>query len=142
MAEDKGTTAGMPQGSLWSLRLLGVPIRLHFTFVLLLVFLIVTGLGGSQSMSYYAVYLIALFASVLLHELGHAWAGSRYGIRTIEVVMFPIGGVSRMERDPKPKEELWIALAGPLVNLALAAALFALLYYRHAIVGLRDLLQP
>jgi Zn-dependent protease len=130
------------QGSVWSLRLLGVPIRLHFTFVLLLVFLIVSGLGGNQSMAYYAVYLVALFASVLLHELGHAWAGSRYGIRTIEVVMFPIGGVSRMERDPKPREELWIALAGPLMNLVLAGALFALLYYRHAIVGLRDLLQP
>jgi Zn-dependent protease/CBS domain-containing protein len=142
MPEDKGTARGTPQGSVWSLRLLGVPVRLHFTFVLLLVFLIVTGLGGNQSMGYYAAYLIALFASVLLHELGHAWVGSRYGIRTLEVVMFPIGGVSRMERDPKPREELWIALAGPLVNLALAGVLFALLYYRHAIVGLRDLLQP
>jgi CBS domain-containing protein len=47
-----------------------------------------------------------------------------------------------MERDPRPNQELWIALAGPLVNLVLAAILFALLYYRHAIVGLRDLLQP
>ncbi|MGA3025613.1 MAG: site-2 protease family protein [Bryobacteraceae bacterium] len=142
MPQDKGRATGTVQGSVWSLRLLGVPIRLHFTFVLLLVFLIVSGLGGNQSMAYYAVYLVALFASVLLHELGHAWAGSRYGIRTIEVVMFPIGGVSRMERDPKPREELWIALAGPLMNLVLAGALFALLYYRHAIVGLRDLLQP
>ena len=142
MPEDKGITRGTPQGSVWSLRLLGVPIRLHFTFVLLLVFLIVIGLGGNQSMAYYAAYLIALFASVLLHELGHAWVGSRYGIRTLEVVMFPIGGVSRMDRAPNPREELWIALAGPLVNLVLAGALFALLYYRHAIVGMRDLLQP
>jgi Zn-dependent protease/CBS domain-containing protein len=142
MPEDKGIARGVPQGSVWSLRLLGVPIRLHFTFVLLLVFLIVTGLSGTQSLAYYAVYVIALFASVLLHELGHAWVGSKYGIRTIEVVMFPIGGVSRMERDAKPNEELWIAIAGPLVNLVLAAALFALLYYRHAIVGLRDLLRP
>jgi len=143
MAEEKETKrAAAPQGSVWSLRLLGVPIRLHFTFVLLLVFLIVAGLGGSQSIGYSALYLIALFASVLLHELGHAWVSSRYGIRTIEVVMFPIGGVSRMERDPKPQEELWIALAGPMVNLVLAFALFALLYYRHAIVGLNELLRP
>jgi Zn-dependent protease/CBS domain-containing protein len=142
MPEERETARATPQGSLWSLRLMGVPIRLHFTFVLLLIFLIVIGLSGSQSMGYYAVYVIALFASVLLHELGHAWVSSRYGIRTIEVVMFPIGGVSRLERNPKPAEELWIALAGPLVNLVLSAGLFALLYYRHAIVGLRDLLQP
>jgi Zn-dependent protease len=142
MAEEKEIKRAAPQGAVWSLRLLGVPIRLHFTFVLLLVFLIVTGLGGSQSMGYYALYIIALFASVLLHELAHAWVSSKYGIRTLEVVMFPIGGVSRMERDPKPKEELWIALAGPLVNLVLSFALLALLYYRHAIVGLNELLRP
>ncbi|HTP89407.1 MAG TPA: site-2 protease family protein [Bryobacteraceae bacterium] len=127
---------------MWSLRLFGVPIRLHFTFVLLLIFLIVAGLGGNQSMGYYAAYLIALFASVLLHELAHAWVSARYGIRTLEVVMFPIGGVSRMNRDAKPGEEFWIALAGPSMNLLLSAILFGLLYYRHAIVGLRDLLQP
>jgi len=142
MAEENPIRRAAPQGSIWSLRLLGVPVRLHFTFVLLLVFLVVTGLGGSQSLAYDALYLIALFASVLLHEFAHAWVSSKYGIRTLEIVMFPIGGVSRMERDPKPREELWIALAGPIVNLVLSFGLFALLYYRHGIVGLSELLRP
>ena len=105
------------------LRVLGVPIRLHFTFLLLLAFLLVTGLGARSSMGY-VLYVGGLLLSVLLHELGHAWVSSQYGIRTIEIVMFPIGGVSRLARRARPAEELWIALAGPAVNLVLAVILY------------------
>jgi Zn-dependent protease len=125
-----------------SIRLFGVPVRFHFTFVLLIVFLTVMGFGGKQSGSMTALYVIGLFASVLLHELGHAWAGRRYGVRTIEIVMFPIGGVARLEKNPKPNQELWIALAGPFVNIIIAAALFGYLYYRHQIVDVRTLFDP
>lgn len=118
-----------------SFRLLGVPVRLHFTFVLLLIFLIFTGFGSSQSGVNYALYLVALFASVLAHELAHAAVGSRYGIRTLEIVMFPIGGVSRLERSAKPNEEFWIAIAGPVVNLLISAALFALMYVNHQTIS-------
>lgn len=118
-------------GSLGSFRLMGVPVRLHFTFVLLLVFLVVTGLGSNQSGLNYALYLAALFASVLAHEFAHALVGAHYGIRTLEIVMFPIGGVSRLERTPKPNEEFWVAAAGPLVNLLVSGALFAWLYAKH-----------
>ena len=93
---------------------MGVPIRLHFTFVLLLIFLVVTGLGSNQSGLNYAIYLIALFASVLAHEFAHAIVGARQGIRTLEIVMFPIGGVSRLERTAKATEEFRIAAAAPL----------------------------
>jgi len=95
-------------GSVATVRILGVPVRLHFTFVLLLVFLVFIGVGQRQSGVSTAVYVLALFASVLLHELGHALVARRYGIVTIEIVMFPIGGVSRPERAPKANEELWI----------------------------------
>lgn len=120
-------------------RLFGVPIRFHFTFVLMLVFLLVLGFGGKQSGFATALYVLALFASVVVHELGHALVSSRYGIRTEEIVMFPIGGVARMERQPKPAEELWIALAGPFVNLLIAAVLFGLLGWKHQTIDIFDL---
>jgi Zn-dependent protease/CBS domain-containing protein len=111
--------ANVTPGSVFGLRILGVPVRFHFTFILLVVFLGAIGLespSGAQA----AIYILALFASVLLHELGHAVVSKAYGIRVLEIVMFPIGGVARMERNPKPKEELWIALAGPAVNIIIA----------------------
>ncbi|MBI3679945.1 MAG: site-2 protease family protein [Acidobacteria bacterium] len=109
-------------GSIFVLRLFGVPVRFHFTFVLLVVFLGALGLEGPSGAEA-AIYVLALFASVLLHELGHALVSRRYGIGTVEIVMFPIGGVARLERTPKPREEIWIALAGPAVNVAIAGAL-------------------
>jgi Zn-dependent protease/CBS domain-containing protein len=112
-------------GSIGTVKLFGVPVRFHFTFVLLLVFLLFIGIGARQSSLFTVLYVLALFASVLLHELGHTLVARHYGIRTIEIVMFPIGGVSRPERQPKPREELWVSLAGPLVNLLIGVGLLA-----------------
>ena len=134
--------ASAMQGTMGTLYIRGVPVRLHFTFILLLIFLIIAGLGSRQSGLMYLLYVIALFASVIAHEMGHAWVASRHGIGTIEVVMFPIGGLSRLERNPKPREELWIALAGPLVNIAIAAASLGYVLWRHELVAARDLLDP
>ena len=120
------------------LRVLGVPIRLHFTFLLMLAFLLVTGFGGRSSTAY-VLYVGGLILSVLLHESGHAWVSSRYGIRTLEIVMFPIGGVSRLARRAKPGEELWIALAGPAVNLALAVALYFAATSRGPVLNLNGI---
>lgn len=117
-------------------------MRLHFTFILLLVFLVFIGVGGDQSAATTALYVAALFASVLLHELGHTLVAKRYGIRTIEIVMFPIGGVSRPERQPKAREELWIALAGPTVNLLIAVVLLGWLASRQGFVAIEQLRQP
>ena len=131
-------------GTVKAFRILGVPVRLHFTFILLLIFLVVTDLGGRAAGIGYALFLLGLFASVLLHELAHAFIGMRFGVRTTEIVMFPIGGLSRMERGLRPAEEFWIALAGPMVNVALSAALFAYMFYAHLAVPIKlsDLLQP
>jgi Zn-dependent protease/CBS domain-containing protein len=115
------------QGTVGAFSLLGVPVRFHFTFILLVIFLIVNGLGSKQSALSSSGYIAGLFASVLLHELGHARVAMRYGIKTLEIVMFPIGGVARLERNPRPKEELWIALAGPFVNILIAAAMLGYL---------------
>src|SRR5579871_6392580 len=88
-------------GTIGMLRVFGVPVRLHFTFVMLLIFLLFIGIGGSQSGATIALYVLLLLASVLVHEIGHTLTARVYGIRTTEIVMFPIGGISRPERMPK-----------------------------------------
>ncbi len=140
-----GQTPAKPlpiRGSMLSFQAFGVPIRFHFTFVLLVIFLVVFGAGGDQSPVDYAIYIAALFASVIVHELGHAIVARQFGIHTIEIVLFPIGGLSRLETNPKPKQEFWIALAGPFVNVCIAAALFGLLIAEQQIVAVKALLQP
>lgn len=109
-----------PSGASGGIRLFGVPVRLHFTFILFVIFLGVIGMEGPSGLQA-MIYVLALFGSVLLHELGHALVARRYGVKTLEIVLFPIGGVARLERNPAPHEELWIALAGPMVNLVIAA---------------------
>src|SRR5689334_560415 len=121
---DKSQETPLP-GTVGNLRLFGVPIRLHFTFLLLLVFLIFIGIGGKQSGLTTALYVLALFASVLLHEIGHALVARVYGVRTLEIVMYPIGGVSRLKEQPKPRQEPLIAMAGPVVNLIIGVVLLA-----------------
>ena len=140
-AGNKQSTSFIP-GSIATIRLFGVAVRLHFTFVLLFVFLVVAGIGERQSGLANAIYIAALFASVVLHELGHALVARHYGVRTLEIVMFPIGGVTRLEQPPKPRAEFWIAAAGPLVNVAIAAALAGVLAWRGALLPLEGLLRP
>ena len=129
-------------GSVGIFTIFGVPVRLHFTFLLLLVFLLFIGIGERQSGASTAVYILALFGSVLLHELGHALVARYFGIRTVEIVMFPIGGVSRPDRPPKAREELWIGLAGPTVNLLIAGSIAFWAWQGNRLTPLSELLQP
>jgi len=131
-------------GTLKGFNLFGVPVRLHFTFILLMIFLVVTDLGSGSSSGSYALFLLGLFASVLLHEMAHAFVGRRFGVRTTEIIMFPIGGLSRMERMLRPSEELAIAIAGPAVNLLLSAGIFIYMFNMHLAVPVKisQVLQP
>jgi Zn-dependent protease len=120
----------------------GVPVRFHFTFLLLLIFFVISGAESAESIASYFAYAVAIVASVLLHELGHAMAGRVFGLRTLDVVLFPIGGLSRLERAPRPRQEFCIALAGPLVNLLIAASLLGVLAYLHKLTGFLSFVEP
>ena len=107
--------------TLFSVR--GIPIRLHSSFLLLAVVLIGADMlrAGVASAAWTALFGGALFGSVLLHELGHALTARRYGILTRSITLYPFGGIAALTREPtRSHEELWIALAGPAVNAALA----------------------
>jgi stage IV sporulation protein FB len=114
----------------WSIslgRIAGTELRLHVTFVLLILwFAISAGLRSGTGAAMDAIaFTLTIFACVLLHEYGHVLVARRYGIQTRNITLLPIGGVARIERMPeRPSQELLVALAGPAVNLVIAVLLF------------------
>lgn len=121
--------AGRVPGIAGSVTVFGVPVRFHFTFWLIVIWMIVLASGGRQTVAGAALFILGLFLSVLLHEAGHAVMARRYGIGTLEIVMLPIGGLARLERQPRAGEEFWVAFAGPLVNFFLGLALLGAAYW-------------
>ena len=109
-------------------RIAGIDVFVHATFPLLLAWIAWREAQQGASMAAIAaavLLVIAVFGIVVLHELGHALAARRYGIGTRDITLLPIGGIARLERMPhEPRQELTIALAGPAVNVGLAAALY------------------
>jgi len=123
----------------------GIGIFVHFTFFLLIAVLGVSyyAQGGPAEALRGVGLILILFAIVVLHELGHALAARRYGIRTKDIILLPIGGIARLERIPRePVQELVVALAGPAVNVALAGIFFVLLQVTGLpILASRDLAE-
>lgn len=101
-------------------------VRLHWSFLLFVfwiasIFLLREGAAAAVG---WLVFLALLFLCVVLHEFGHILTARHFGVKTPEVLLLPIGGVSRLERFPEePYQELLIALAGPAVSLAIGLAL-------------------
>ena len=123
-------------------RLVGIDVYMHATFLLLVGFIVVAVWlnGHNPARTLFAVlFVMVIFGCIVLHELGHALTARRYGIRTRDIVLLPIGGVARLERMPEePNQELLVAVAGPAVNVVIALGLFALLAAMGHIPTLRQ----
>lgn len=133
----------------WSVKLFrirGIDIKVHLTFVLILVWAAyrwsaITG-EGIQGALFGVVAILLLFVAVTLHELGHSFQALKFGVKVRDITLMPMGGLARLEEMPdKPEQELRIAIAGPLVNFAIVAVLFALgvLLQTRAVISLQEL---
>lgn len=114
----------------WSVsigRIAGTAVRIHVTFLLFLVWIGGANYvsGGAAAASSSVIFMLLLFLCVLLHEFGHIFTARAFGVQTPDVTLLPIGGVARLERVPEePREEFLIAIAGPAVNVVIAALLY------------------
>ena len=102
----------------------GIGIFIHWSFTLLIAYIVYSNYRAghnAEQIMWAVIFILSIFVTVFLHELGHALAAKKYNIKTKDITILPIGGLARLERIPeKPKEELIVAIAGPAVNIALA----------------------
>ena len=114
----------------WSFKMgkvVGIDFRIHVTFFLLLIFIYFSALSKhGPKMALIAVFFIcAIFACVLIHEIGHSLLARRFGKEAKSITLLPIGGVATMEEMPeKPRQEIAMSIVGPLINLAIAGIRF------------------
>jgi len=132
----------------------GIPIRVHWSFFLLPVLVVVSNLkSGLGIIMLLLSLLFGVFVCVILHELGHALMARRYGIPTLDITIYPIGGVARLMHQggpgqpmlgERPWEEFWVAVAGPAVNVVIAGLLVGVLTLTSVPITLQEdgLKQP
>lgn len=126
--------------SLRILRVAGIDVRLHPTFILIVLLEAWRwSTYGARGAAFGSVLILCLFAFVTMHELGHSLVAKRYGIPVHSIVLTPIGGIAQLGRNPmKPSQEAVIAIAGPLVNVALALVIGGGALYYFGIDAIRE----
>jgi|RhiMetdeSRZDD1v2_1073273.scaffolds.fasta_scaffold12365_3 Zn-dependent protease len=119
------------RGAYKLLSIRGINIFIHWTFLLLIGWvLLVNGSMGNniEQLTWSVLFIVAVFACVTLHELGHALMAARFGIKAKNIVLLPIGGIASIEKFPdNPRQELAISIAGPVVNIIIACLLWLIL---------------
>jgi Zn-dependent protease len=123
----------------------GIEVRIHITFLLFLAWIWFSyyQIAGISGATQGVLFILALFACVLLHEFGHAFAARGFGIQTPDITLLPIGGVARLSRIPDtPWQELVVAIAGPLVNVVIAAALIFVVHQSASLEELGAIENP
>jgi len=124
-------------------RVAGIDLFVHWTFSLLLVYIVYAGVSsgsGVVDILWSVAFILSIFGCVVLHELGHALAARRYGIGTRDITLLPIGGVASLESMPeKPSEELVVALAGPAVNFVIVLLLLPFIHLMPAMTEVEQM---
>lgn len=133
------------KGSIKLGKISGIKIQIHWTFFLLIAWIFSSYYQQNQNIQEALMgvwFILALFACVVLHELGHALMARRFNIATKQINLLPIGGVAEMEKIPEnPIQELWISIAGPLVNVGIALLLFIYMNLSSSIPSIAYLQQ-
>lgn len=120
------------KGSIKIATMFNIPVKLHWSFALLILYIGYLGYSNGSNWEgtlLMGSFMLSLFFCVVLHEYGHALTARRYGVQTRDIILSPIGGVARLERLPeKPIQEFYVAIAGPLVNIAIVILIIPLIY--------------
>lgn len=130
----RGVRPGFLGPSLGLGSIAGIPIRVHWSFSLLLLWVAFANFAVSASLGsalLSLVFILLVFVCVLLHELGHSLTAQRYGIQTRSITLSPIGGLAALEASPRTwKAEFWVTLAGPAVNAVIALLLAPVVFFK------------
>lgn len=124
----------------WSLylgRIFGIKLFVHWTFSLLIAWIVFLNIKqglGTSDIFWSIGFVLSVFACLTMHELGHALTARRFGVRTQDIILLPIGGMARLESIPEvPRQELLVAIAGPIVNVVIAGILYLFLFFTSGI---------
>lgn len=140
------TQQAMLHGSFRLATFFNIPVRVHWSFGLLILFVIYVGKARDASwlnIAFFGGFVLALFFCVLLHEFGHALSAQYFGVSTRDITLLPIGGMARLDKLPEnPIHEFVVAIAGPAVNLVIFGLLSLVLYFGyHLSFNTNDLLH-
>lgn len=121
------------KGSIQVAKLFDIPVKIHWSFSLFILYILYNGISNGNSwpaIMFMIVAGLSLFFCVVLHEYGHALTARYFGVSTRDIILSPIGGVARLERLPeKPIQEFYVAIAGPLVNVAIVLLIIPIMYF-------------